>query len=144
LGGTFDSIAANTTKRTLLPPLSNPCKRVHVILYPCHFQLRTSITDARALVRLQSDHVNRTLLPAFYRYLQAQDVSAQIQAEKEFLNVLEQLGNLLEQSEKVVLSGLGVSGEGEKRAQKIGLGLWVEGGDLGWTDVMVGPCASKF
>ena len=29
--------------------------------------------DARALVRLQADGVNRSLVPAFYRYLQAQD-----------------------------------------------------------------------
>ena len=29
--------------------------------------------DARALVRLQADNVNRSLVPAFYRYLQAQD-----------------------------------------------------------------------
>ena len=29
--------------------------------------------DARALIRLQADHVNRALVPAFYRYLQAQD-----------------------------------------------------------------------
>lgn len=36
---------------------------------------RTSLTapsDARALVRLQADHVNRTLVPAFYRHIQAQ------------------------------------------------------------------------
>lgn len=31
------------------------------------------IVDARALVRLQVDHVNRALVPAFYRYLQAQE-----------------------------------------------------------------------
>ena len=29
--------------------------------------------DARAIVRLQADHASRTLVPAFYRYLQAQD-----------------------------------------------------------------------
>ena len=32
--------------------------------------------DTRALVRLQADAVNRSLVPAFYRYLQAQYESA--------------------------------------------------------------------
>jgi glutathione S-transferase len=96
--------------------------------------------DARALVRLQSDHVNRTLVPAFYRYLQAQESSAQAEAGKEFSAAIEQLVGILERTENDILGGGGTSGEGEKAAQKQGLGLWVEGGDLGWTDVMACPC----
>ncbi|KAF8885770.1 hypothetical protein BD779DRAFT_1532367 [Infundibulicybe gibba] len=63
---------------------------------------------ARALVRLQSDFVSRNIVPAFYR------------AENEVANVS------------------GTSGEGEKRALGVGLGLWLKDGDLGWTDIMVG------
>ncbi|KAG6379633.1 glutathione S-transferase [Boletus reticuloceps] len=60
----LEDLASTSTKRTLLPPITDPY--------------------ARALVRLQSDHINRTLVPAFYRYLQAQDPTTQITGEKEF------------------------------------------------------------
>lgn len=99
-----------------------------------------NITDARALVRLQADTVNRTIVPTFYRYIQAQTEDAQIEAGKEFHSALEGLVTLLERTENEVVSGSGVAGEGERTALKAGLGLWVEGGELGWTDVMVGPC----
>lgn len=92
------------------------------------------------MVRLQADHVNRTLVPAFYRFLQAQDTEIQINAGKEFHAAIEALVVLFERAEREVLGGGGVSGEGERKALSKGLGLWVEGGDLGWTDVMVGPC----
>jgi len=115
----LEDLASITSKRTLLPPSTNPY--------------------ARALVRLQADHVNRNLVPAFYRFLQAQDPDAQIQGAKEYQTALEDLAAILERTEHEILGGGGVSGEGEKRALSIGLGLWVEGGDLGWTDVMVGP-----
>ncbi|KII84647.1 hypothetical protein PLICRDRAFT_95200 [Plicaturopsis crispa FD-325 SS-3] len=101
-----EEIAKNTTNRSLLPPSSDPY--------------------ARALVRLQADVVNRTLVPAFYRYLQAQDLSAQIEGGKEFQGGLEQLAALFERAEK-------------ENAPDSALGLWREGGDLGWTDVMAGP-----
>ncbi|KAG0694027.1 glutathione S-transferase [Suillus ampliporus] len=78
---------------------------------------------AKALVRLQSDHINRTLVPAFYRYLQAQDPEAQISGEKEFHVAIQSLVELFERAEREVG----------------GTGLWVEGGDLGWADVVVGP-----
>ncbi|KAF4581330.1 hypothetical protein EYR40_002918 [Pleurotus pulmonarius] len=115
----LEAIAENTTKRSLLPPSTNPY--------------------ARALVRLQADHVNRTLVPAFYRFLQSQDTDAQIQNGKDYHAAIEQLVSLLERAEKEVVSIGGVSGEGELRALKSGLGLWVEGGDLGLVDVMAGP-----
>ncbi|KAK0491563.1 glutathione S-transferase [Armillaria novae-zelandiae] len=107
--------------RSLLPPASNPY--------------------ARALVRLQSDHVNRSLVPAFYRYLQAQDTSSQIESGKEFHSSIQGLVALLERAEKEIVGVGGVSGEGEITALSIGLGLWIEGNnDLGWIDVMAGPC----
>lgn len=64
----LEDVAASTTKRTLLPPVTNPY--------------------ARALIRLQADHVNRALVPAFYRYLQAQDADAQIKGGQEFIDAL--------------------------------------------------------
>jgi hypothetical protein len=81
-------------------------------------------TDAKALVRLQSDQISRTLVPAFYRYLQAQDPEAQISGGKEFHAAVQSLVELFERAEREVG----------------GTGLWVEGGDLGWADVMVAPC----
>jgi hypothetical protein len=84
--------------------------------------------DAIALVRLQSDHINRTLVPAFYRYLQAQDPEAQISGGKEFHAAIRYLVELFERAEREVG----------------GTGLWMEGGDLGWADVIVGPCGLIF
>lgn len=101
-------------------------------------------TDARALVRLQSDHVNRSLVPAFYRYLQAQDEEKQIEGGKEFHGAIEGLVTLLERAEREITGGGGASGEGEQRALRKGLGLWVAGGDLGWTDIMAGPCTLDY
>lgn len=100
--------------------------------------------DARALVRLQADHVNRAVVPAFYRFLQAQETETQINAGKEFHQAIETLAGLLERAEREILSGDGVSGEGERQAMRKGLGLWVDGGELGWTDVMVAPCRTSF
>jgi hypothetical protein len=107
-----------------------------------HIILKGSILDARALVRLQADHVNRILLPAFYRFLQAQDTEAQITTGKEFHEAIEMLIGLFERAEREMVGGNGVSGEGERQALSKGLGLWVDGGELGWTDVMVAPCGS--
>jgi hypothetical protein len=90
--------------------------------------LTLSFADAKALVRLQSDHINRTLVPAFYRYLQAQDSEAQIAGGKEFDAAIQYLVELFERAEREVG----------------GTGLWVEGGDLGWADVIVGPCGLMF
>lgn len=96
--------------------------------------------DARALVKLQGDHVNRILVPAFYRFLQAQDTELQITAGKEFHQAIDTLVSLLERTEREILGGGGTSGDGERQALSKGLGLWIEDGDLGWTDVMVAPC----
>lgn len=99
--------------------------------------------DARALVRLQSDHINRSLVPCFYRFLQAQDDQAQIDAGKEFHSSLEGLVALFERAEQEIVAGGGAFGEGEQRGIKAGLGLWTDGGELSWSDVMAGPCESR-
>ncbi|KAK7029368.1 hypothetical protein VNI00_014622 [Paramarasmius palmivorus] len=101
----LNDLALTVSGRTLLPPVTNPY--------------------ARALVRLQSDLINRLLVPSFYRYLQAQDQEAQIKGGKE--------------AEKELLNA-NIAGEGERKALSAGLGLWVEGNeDIGLADVMVGP-----
>jgi glutathione S-transferase len=87
--------------------------------------------DARALTRLAADHVSRTLVPAFYRFLQAQDESDQIEHGKAYHAALEELGKLLERVER----------ESEPDA-KGRLGLWEPSGEFGWVDAMVGPCQS--
>ncbi|KAF8076848.1 glutathione S-transferase [Lyophyllum atratum] len=117
----LEDSAAFSTKRSLLPSKADPY--------------------ARALVRLQSDHVNRHLVPSFYRYLQSQDLPAQIAAGDEFHAAIEGLVTLFERAEREILGGPGggAVGEGEKRAKALGLGLWVEGGSFGWVDAMAGP-----
>ncbi|KAJ7068633.1 glutathione S-transferase [Mycena amicta] len=94
---------------------------------------------ARSLVRLQCDHISRTIVPAFYRFLQAQEESAQVQGGQEFRQAIEGLVALLERSEREIVGGGGAAGLGEQQALAVGLGLWNEGGDLNLTDVMVGP-----
>ncbi|KIM76198.1 hypothetical protein PILCRDRAFT_826561 [Piloderma croceum F 1598] len=94
----LEDLSETTIERSILPPRSNPY--------------------ARALVRLQSDHINRALVPKFYRYLQAQETSAQIEGGKEFLESIQSLVSLFERAEK----------ENEETA----VGLWKEGGKLGW------------
>ncbi|TFK47528.1 glutathione S-transferase [Heliocybe sulcata] len=101
----LEDLAANTTKRSLLPAASDPY--------------------ARALVRLQADHINRTLVPSFYRFLQAQETEAQLTAGKEFHSAIEGLVSHFSRAET----------ENVESA----LGLWREGGEIGWTDVMAGP-----
>jgi glutathione S-transferase len=120
----LNSLTETTTEHAILPPRSNPCAlcihySLNLVIYPN--------SDARALVRLQSDHINRTLVPKFYRYLQAQETSAQIEGGKEFLESIQGLVSLFERA--------------EKENEDIAVGLWKEGGKLGWADVMAGPCA---
>ncbi|KZV77902.1 glutathione S-transferase, partial [Exidia glandulosa HHB12029] len=76
----------------------------------------------RAQARLLGDHVNRTLVPAFYRFLQAQDAEAQISGGKEFNDAI---ATLVEKLEKAPPSATG---------------LWNQSAtDLGWADIMAGP-----
>ncbi|TFY72218.1 hypothetical protein EVG20_g776 [Dentipellis fragilis] len=111
----LEDLAAGLGPRTLLPPLKYPY--------------------ARALVRLQADHVNRAVVPAFYRYLQAQDVDAQIAGGKEFHASLEQLAALFERAERELVT---------ESETALGAGLWKEGGEINWADIMVGPCKPPY
>ncbi|KAI0938820.1 hypothetical protein AcV5_000418 [Taiwanofungus camphoratus] len=104
----LEDLAAESTKRSLLPPISDPY--------------------ARALVRLQADHVNRSLVPAFYRYIQAQDEDTQILTGKEYVQAIEGLVKLFQRA--------------EKEAPTLA-GLWQEGGKLSLADVMAAPCESS-
>ncbi|KAM6496430.1 Glutathione S-transferase, N-terminal domain containing protein [Amanita muscaria] len=107
----LDELARQQGKgRSLLPPLNNPY--------------------ARALIRLQVDHINRTLVPSFYRYLQAQDADKQTSGHHELYQALETLASLFERAERE----LGT----DKNVRKY-LGLWVEDGELSLADVMVVP-----
>lgn len=48
---------------------------------------------------------------------------------------------LFERTDKEILETGGASGDGERKALTVGLGLWVDGNeDIGLADVMVGPC----
>ncbi|TBU56429.1 thioredoxin-like protein [Dichomitus squalens] len=92
------------TTESLFPPASDPY--------------------ARALVRLQADTIERTLVPAFYRYLQAQEEDKQIEGAKGFIEAIEGLVTLF------------------KRAENEGYteyGLWNARGSLSYADVMVAP-----
>ncbi|KAJ7498526.1 thioredoxin-like protein [Mycena latifolia] len=102
----FEDLAASTTRRSLLP--SDPY--------------------ARAIVRLQCDHISRSVVPAFYRFLQAQDEGSQIENGKDFRASIEALVALFERAEREIQKALGA-----------GLGLWLENGDLSLSDVMVCP-----
>lgn len=76
-------------------------------------------------MRLQADVINRQVIPAFYRYLQAQDQDAQIESGKDFLASLVQLTALFERTSREVDEPFG---------------LWSESGNIGLADIMVGPC----
>ncbi|KAG5734273.1 hypothetical protein E4T56_gene20583 [Termitomyces sp. T112] len=120
----LEDLASTKTRRSLLPSPSDPY--------------------ARALIRLQADQTNRHLIPSFYRFLQAQSTSAQIEAGTELHTAISDLISLFERTEREVLGDAGFLGEGEQRAVRRTLGMWVEGGELGWADVMAGPCESPF
>ncbi|KAF9055195.1 hypothetical protein BDZ89DRAFT_938516 [Hymenopellis radicata] len=98
----LEDLAFNTTKRSLFPSASDPY--------------------ARGLVRLIGDHVNRALVPSFYRFLQSQESGLRYKQVKTFVPLLKACGS------------------GELTASRDGLGLWVEGNEsLGWIDIMAGP-----
>ncbi|CCL99397.1 uncharacterized protein FIBRA_01415 [Fibroporia radiculosa] len=99
----LEDLASSTVKRSLLPPVTDPY--------------------ARVLIRLQLDHVNRTLVPAFYRFIQAQEES-QIQTGKEFVQAIDGLVKLFQRAAQETNSSCG---------------LWSDGGELSLTDVMVAP-----
>ena len=81
-------------------------------------------------MRLQCDYINRNLVPAFYRYLQAQEEDSVIAGGREFTQALEGLTSLLERANREV--------------GPIACGLWHEDGELGLADVMAAPCSFIF
>ncbi|KJA29581.1 hypothetical protein HYPSUDRAFT_125770 [Hypholoma sublateritium FD-334 SS-4] len=116
----LEDLASTTTQRSILPPIAN--------------------AYARGLVRLQADHVNRSLVPAFYRYIQAQTEEKQIEAGREFHTSIEGLVSLFERAEREILALGGTSGEGELESLRRGLGVWIPGQtELSWADVMTAP-----
>lgn len=119
------------------------CLLIHVGLSLLTISRCTSdrFPDARALVRLQCDHIGKTIVTTFYRFLQAQEEAAQIQLAKDFTASLETLVALFERAEHEIVQGGGASGIGEQKALSAGLGLWHENGDLSLSDIMVGPCS---
>ncbi|KAI0367173.1 glutathione S-transferase C-terminal-like protein [Pilatotrama ljubarskyi] len=106
----LEELATSNTKRSshttesLFPPLSDPY--------------------ARALIRLQADNVNRSLVPAFYRYLQAQDEAKQVEGARGFVEAIDGLLTLFKRAER----------EGYTQ-----YGLWHERGSLSYADVMAAP-----
>jgi len=67
-------------------------------------------------------------VPAFYRYLQAQDEKAQIEGGKEFQSSIEGLVALFERMKTEIPEGKA-------------LGLWLpENVNLGLPDILAGPC----
>ncbi|KAI0819470.1 glutathione S-transferase C-terminal-like protein [Trametes gibbosa] len=101
---TSDTKRSSHTTESLFPPRSDPY--------------------ARALVRLQADNVNRSLIPAFYRYLQAQDEAKQVEGARGFVDALQGLVTLFERAER----------EGYTQH-----GLWHDRGSLSYADVMAAP-----
>ena len=105
--------------------------------------------DARALIRLQADTVGRTLVPAFYRYLQAQEEgkchSASLFPTRFLLQGSPQCLSLDKQIEGA--KGFIESIEGLvtlfRRAESEGYteyGLWNARGSLSYADAMAAPC----
>jgi hypothetical protein len=72
--------------------------------------------DARTVARFQADHVNRHIIPSFYRYLQAQEADKQAEGAKEFVEGIEKLVEMF--------------GKAEKECPEA-VGLWKEDGKLG-------------
>lgn len=66
------------------------------------------LPDARSVVRFQADHVNRHLIPAFYRYLQAQEQEKQIEGAKDFLEAIEKLAEMFQKAEKETPEAVGL------------------------------------
>ncbi len=66
-------------------------------------------------------------MPAFYRYLQAQDEEQIVVTGKDLLEALDGLSNLCLREEN-------------ESQDPLALGLWHENGYLNLTDVMAGPC----
>ncbi|KAG8919225.1 hypothetical protein FRC01_001403 [Tulasnella sp. 417] len=87
-----------------------------------HPQILPPLSDpyGRARARLQADQINRTFVPAFYRFLQAQETAKQIQLGKEFLDELEKFAIAMDPE-----------------------GPFFGGNELGFVDIMIAPWAFR-
>lgn len=81
----------------------------------------------RAQHRLVSHHLNAKLIPAFYRFLQAQEEEKQVQFGGEFVDEIRWFQERLEEADK---SGGGGDFFGGAK-------------EIGWTDVMLAPWAFR-
>jgi hypothetical protein len=68
-------------------------------------------------------------VPAFYRFLQAQNEKDQIEHGKAYHETIQDLAKLMDR----------VVNESEPEA-KGHLGLWEDQGQFGWIDAMASPC----
>lgn len=98
------------------------CRKIYVRVLAAYYgEVSTNscvlpILDARSVVRFQADHVNRNLIPAFYRYLQAQEEDKQIEGAKDFYEAIEKLVDMFQKAEQETPEAVG---------------LWKEDGKLG-------------
>lgn len=94
------SSASSSASDGLLPPLSKPYER--------------------AVARSLGDKINRSVIPAFYRYLQAQDPHKQVEEGLSFKKEIEALVEALPE----------------------GKGPFALGDQIGWVDISIAPCPS--
>lgn len=81
----------------------------------------------RARARQVSHHLNNTLIPSFYRFLQAQEADAQINGAKEFVDNLRWFEDRLTENDE--------GGEGGD--------FFAGRREIGWVDVMIAPWAYR-
>lgn len=81
----------------------------------------------RAQHRLVSHHLNAKLIPAFYRFLQAQEEEKQVQFGGEFVDEIRWFQDRLQEADKAGGGGDFFGGTNE----------------IGWTDVMLAPWAFR-
>lgn len=127
------------SNKHLLPSLSEPCASFPslslIILLLLSLKLSFYLLDARYLLRHQTYHINRAVIPTFYRYLQAQNANEQIENGKAFLESIIQLIGLFESAEGALkdADSPGLWGALGKDSQRLNI-----------ADVMVAPCMFLF
>ncbi|CAO1619571.1 unnamed protein product [Sympodiomycopsis kandeliae] len=84
-------------------------------------------TYKRARARQVSHHLNNTLVPSFYRFLQAQEEKKQIEHGKEFLDNIQWFQDTLQENDAGGDSGDFFAGSKQ----------------IGWVDVMIAPWAFR-
>jgi len=89
----------------------------------------------RSLHRIAADRVNRTLIPAFYRYLQAQEPEKQIEHGRSFVCEVEAF---IRGMDVVPALPPGASLKG-RTPPKSGGGCWDGSSTPGWVDFMAAP-----